>query len=55
MSTPENTDTDTGSSNVTDRETSARARRDKLTTSVGRTLEPTEQKAPWWKRLLGRS
>ena len=49
MSTPEN------STKVTDRETSARERRDTLTGSVGRTLEPTVQKAPWWKRLLGRS
>ena len=30
-------------------------KQDGLTQSVGRRLEPTEARAPWWKRLLGRS
>lgn len=47
MSTPE-------SSKTTDRETSSRERQEGLTASVGRQLDKTEPKAPWWKRMLGR-
>jgi hypothetical protein len=34
--------------------TTERASRDKLTTSVGQRLEPTEQKPSFWKRLFGK-
>jgi hypothetical protein len=52
MSTPESTAEETS-----DLETSASAKQDELTRSVGTTLEPrsASEKAPWWKRLLGRS
>ena len=50
MSTPEST------AGTSDLETSARAKQDKLTASVGTRLAvpPASTKAPWWKRLLGR-
>jgi hypothetical protein len=51
MSTPEST------VETSDLDTSARAKQDKLTESVGRRLAvpSSDGKAPWWKRLLGRS
>jgi hypothetical protein len=50
MSTPEST------TETPDLDTTERARRDKLTNSVGtRLAQPSSDgKLPWWKRLLGR-
>jgi len=50
MSTPEST------VETSDLETSSREKQDKLTRSIGTHLAapPSDGKAPWWKRLLGR-
>jgi hypothetical protein len=48
MSTPGST------AETSDLDTSARAKQDKLTESVGTRLAVPPGKAPWWKRLLGR-
>jgi hypothetical protein len=49
MSTPEST------AETSDLDTTARAKQDDLTHSVGMPLAATASKAPWWKRLLGRA
>jgi hypothetical protein len=51
MSTPEQT------AETPELDTTASDRQDKLTNSVGTRLEApsSDVKAPWWKRLLGRS
>ncbi len=50
MSTPEST------AETSDHGTTARAKQDTLTQSVGTplTVPTSEGKASWWKRLLGR-
>ena len=55
--TPEPGDTaatDASPENPDSLATTERASRDKLTTSVGQRLEPTEEKPSFWKRLFGK-